>query len=64
MVEAKEAIGAREALQERCTRQSVQNAKKNAKFHSSPERTGQFTAGSATPNTSLKGFELRFADDL
>ena len=39
---------------EKCTKQSVQTAARNAKFLSNQQKAGLFTAGTATENTGRR----------
>ena len=49
--------GAVSADQEKCTKQSAQNAEKNAKSLSNQQKENLFTAGNASRNTGLKDSE-------
>jgi len=42
------------ALQRKCTKQFVLNARKNAKFHLNPEKTVRYTARIVIPSVKTK----------
>jgi hypothetical protein len=48
--------GETSAAREKCTRQFVQTAARNAKFHSSRQETGLYIAGNATESTRSSKF--------